>query len=185
MLKTYKFRIYPNNTTANTLQWVLDRCRELYNAALQERREAYKYAGKTISSYEQQNDLPEIKQIREEYQEIGSHVLQNVIKRVDLAYQAFFRRVKAGQTPGYPRFMGRNRYDSITYPDQAGWKFDGNILHLSKLGDIKVKLHRPIEGKIKTCTINREGVYWYVTVRRFGACFDNSIGVEGREQIPF
>ncbi len=164
MLKTYKFRIYPNNTTANTLQWVLDRCRELYNAALQERREAYKYAGKTISSYEQQNDLPEIKQIREEYQEIGSHVLQNVIKRVDLAYQAFFRRVKAGQTPGYPRFMGRNRYDSITYPDQAGWKFDGNILHLSKLGDIKVKLHRPIEGKIKTCTINREGVYWYVTL---------------------
>src|SRR5438045_755919 len=82
VIKAYKFRIYPNNTTENRLQWVLDRCRELYNAALQERKEAYKYAGKTISYYEQQNDLPEIKQIREEYQEIGSHVLQNVIKRV-------------------------------------------------------------------------------------------------------
>src|SRR6266700_729642 len=186
MLKAYKFRLYPNKITANKLQWVLDRCRELYNAALQERKEAYTYARKSMSYVEQSRSLTEIKaEDRREYQEIGSHVLQNALKRVDLAFQAFFRRIKAGETPGYPRFQGRNRYDSFCYPDHAGWKLDNKTLHLTKIGDLKVKLHRPVEGKMKTCTIKREGEHWYVIVRRFGACFDNSIGVEGREQIPF
>lgn len=162
VLKAYKFRIYPNKATANKLQWVLDRCRELYNAALQERKEAYKYAGKTIGVYEQKRDLVEIKQIREEYQEIGSHVLQDVMFRLDKAMQAFFRRVKSGETPGYPRFQGKNRYDSFCYPDRAGWKLDENLLHLTKIGNIKVKLHRPMIGKVKTCTIKREGDHWYV-----------------------
>jgi len=77
--------------------------------------------------------------------------------------QAFYRRCKAGEKPGYPRFQGKNRYDSFTYPDIAGWKLDGDRLRLSKIGSIKVKLHRPIEGKIKTTTIKREGEQWYVT----------------------
>jgi len=114
------------------------------------------------TNYDQQNDLPAIKAVREEYKQIGSHVLQNVLKRVESAYQAFFRRAKAGEKAGYPRFMSRNRYDSFCYPDQAGWKLEGNTLHLSKIGEIKVKLHRPIEGKMKTCTIKREGKHWDV-----------------------
>ncbi len=163
MLKAYKFRLYPNKITANKLQWVLDRCRELYNAALQERKEAYTYARKSMSYVEQSRSLTEIKaEDRREYQEIGSHVLQNALKRVDLAFQAFFRRIKAGETPGYPRFQGRNRYDSFCYPDHAGWKLDNKTLHLTKIGDLKVKLHRPVEGKMKTCTIKREGEHWYV-----------------------
>ncbi len=163
MLKAYKYRIYPNKASAQKLQWVLDRCRELYNAALQERKEAYKYAGKTIGVYEQKRDLVEIKQIRQEYQDIGSHVLQDVVFRLEKAMQAFFRRVKEGSKPGYPRFMGPNRYDSFCYPDKAGWKIEGCTLHLSKIGEIKVKLHRPLEGKVKTATIKREGDHWYVT----------------------
>lgn len=162
ILKAYKYRVYPNEAQAEKLQWVLDRCRELYNAALQERKEAYKYTGKSISYVEQSRSLTEIKaDIRTEYQDIGAHVLQDVLKRLDKAMQAFFRRVKQGEKPGYPRFMSKARYDSFTYPDKAGWKLQENRLHLSKLGSIKVKLHREIEGTVKTLTIKREGAHWY------------------------
>ena len=131
--------------------------------SLQERKEAYKYAGKSISKFEQMRSLTEIKaDIRTEYQDIGSHVLQDVIKRLDKAFDSFFRRIKAGETPGYPRFQGRNRYDSFCYPDASGWKIEEKILHLTNIGSIKIKLHREMNGKIKTCTIKREGDTWYV-----------------------
>jgi putative transposase len=163
MRKTYKYRLYPNKTTQKNLYFVLNRCRELYNAGLSERRDAYRIAGKSISYYDQQNDLPEIKhEIRPEYEDIAAHVLQDVLNRLHKAFQEFFRRCKNGEKPGYPRFQGRNRYDSFTYPDGAGWKFDGTHLHLSKIGSLKVKLHREIQGKIKTATIKREVDQWYV-----------------------
>jgi putative transposase len=164
MRKTFKYRIYPDKAMEKKLYWTLTRCRELYNAALSERRDAWKYAHQSINFYDQQNDLPEIKTaIREEYQDIAAHVLQDVLRRLDCAFQAFFRRVANGENPGYPRFQGRNRYDSFTYPDGAGWKFDGKTLHLSKIGQAQVRLHRPLEGKIKTVTIKREVDEWYVT----------------------
>lgn len=164
MRKTLKYRIYPTKETERKLFWTLTRCRELYNAALSERKDAYKYAGKSISYYDQQNDLPQIKaEIREEYQDIAAHVLQDVLRRLDKAFQHFFRRCRNGENPGFPRFQGRDRYDSFTYPDGAGWKFDGCSLHLTKIGKAKVKLHRPLEGKIKTVTIKREVDEWYVT----------------------
>ena len=163
-MKAFKYRLYPNEETEQRLQWVLGRCRELYNAALQERKEAYKMAGRSVSYYEQKRDLVEIKEeIRPEYQEIASHVLQDVILRVKKAYDSFFRRVKNGEKPGHPRFQGRDRYGSFTYPDIAGWKLEGNKLHLSKIGTVKIKLHRKLAGKIKTVTIKREGPHWYVT----------------------
>ncbi len=176
MRKAYKFRLYPKKNVEKKLYFVLNRCRELYNAALSERRDAYKYTGKSITYYDQQNDLPEIKhETREEYKDIAAHVLQDVLRRLDRAFQNFFHREALGQTPGYPRFQGRNRYDSFTYPDGAGWKFDGQYLHLSKIGSIKVKLHRPIEGTIKTVTIKREVDQWYV-------CF--SCEVAEPEKLP-
>jgi putative transposase len=162
-MKAFKYRLYVNKATEEKLTWTLDRCRELYNAALQERKEAYKMAGKSISYYEQKRDLVAIKEeIRPEYQEIASHVLQDVILRVKKAYDAFFRRVKHGEKSGYPRYQGKNRYESFTYPDHAGWKIEGNRLHLSKIGTAKINLHREIQGKIKTCTIRREGKHWSV-----------------------
>jgi putative transposase len=160
--KAYKFRLYPTRKQIASLQWTLNRCRELYNAALQERKEAYKYAKKSISKFEQMRDLTIIRnEIRTEYQEIGSHVLQDVIKRVDKAYQAFFRRVKNGEKPGYPRFQNEGRYCSFTYPDLQMWDLEGNKIHLHKIGSIKIKLHREIAGKVKTVTIKREGKHWY------------------------
>src|SRR5436190_12354987 len=164
--------VYANKATEQKLDWTLARCRELYNAGLSERKDAYKYAGKSISYYDQQNDLPVIKaEIREEYQDIAAHVLQDVLRRLNKAFDHFFRRCKNGENPGYPRFQGRNRYDSFTYPDGAGWKLTveeqgkklQGTLSLSKIGSMPVKLHRPIEGKIKTVTIKREVDQWYIT----------------------
>lgn len=161
-MKTYKFRLYPNKATAEKLQWTLDRCRELYNAALAERKEAYRMAGKSISYYDQKCDLVEIKnEIRPEYKEIGAHVLQDVILRVERTYRRFFLRVRSGEKGGFPRFKGRNWYDSFTYPDTKGLKVKEHHVTLSKIGDVKIKLHRKIEGTVKACTIKREGEQWY------------------------
>ena len=162
MLKAYKYRLYPTHKQANTLQWVLDRCRELYNAALQERRDAYRLVGKSITYCDQANQLPDIKAIREEYKDIHSQVLQDVLRKVDKAFKAFFARCKRGHTPGYPRYKARGHYDSFTYP-QAGFSLThDNRVCLSKIGSIKIKLHREIKGTIKTCTIKREGDAWFV-----------------------
>lgn len=186
MRKAFKVRLYPNATMEKKLYFSLNRCRELYNACLSERKDSYQKYERTqlrvnpetgqvvaatmvanqkvsaVTYYGQKRDLVDIKQEREEYQEIASHVLQDVILRVERAFQAFFRRRSSGQTPGYPRFKGRDRYDSFTYPDGAGWKLEGNTLHLTKIGDIKIKLHRPLIGTIKTVTIKREVDQWYV-----------------------
>ena len=190
-IKAYKYRLYANKQTMEKLHWVLDRCRELYNAALQERRDAYEIGVKrhpnyyddesrtrltrehAIGYYEQKRELVEIKEARPEYQEITSHVSQDVILRLKRAYDDFFRRVQNGEQPGYPRFQGRNRYDSFTYPDGAGWKLEAQKrptdkkgivkvnLRLTKIGTVKLHLHRDIKGRIKTVTIKREGEHWY------------------------
>ncbi|HLW03123.1 MAG TPA: transposase [Ktedonobacterales bacterium] len=159
--KACKYRLYPTHSQEQALHWTLARCRELYNVALQERRDAYRMRGVSIRCYDQINQLPSIKAARPEYADIHSQVLQDVLRRVDKAMQAFFRRGKLGQKPGYPRFQGRNRYDSFTYP-QAGFALAGERLTLSKMGDIKVRLHRPMVGQVKTCTIKRDADQWYV-----------------------
>jgi putative transposase len=161
MRKAYKFRLYPNKQQEEKLFWTLNRCRELYNAALSERKDAYRMAGKSISYYEQKRDLPEIKEIRPEYNDIYSQVLQDVLLRLKRAFDNFFRRVNEGQTPGYPRFQGRNGYDSFTYP-QSGIALKEKKITLSKIGTLRVKVHRKVEGTIKTCTIKHEAGQWYV-----------------------
>jgi len=166
MLKAFKYRLYPTKPQARDLERTLELCRQLYNAALQERREAYQKAGKTVGFYEQKRWLPEIRTELPEYKGIHSQVLQNVIERVDRAFQGFFRRVKAGQKPGYPRFKGKGRYDSFTFP-QAGatgvkLQEGGKRVFIYGVGSVKVKLHRPLEGKVKTATVKREGDHWYI-----------------------
>jgi putative transposase len=160
--QAYKFRLYPTKKQVQTLTSTLDRCRELFNAALQERRDAYRMVGKRINYYDQANQLPDIKEIREEYRDIHSQVLQDVLRKAHKAYEAFFARCKRGDTPGYPRFKGRNQFDSFTFP-QSGFSIThDNRVCLSKIGSVKGKLHREIKGSIKTCTIKREGDCWYV-----------------------
>ncbi|WP_372997288.1 RNA-guided endonuclease InsQ/TnpB family protein [Marinobacter sp.] len=116
------FKLYPNARQRQMLNEWLRLHAELYNAALQERIDAYRKAGKSISYYDQQNTLPAIKQDRPELVPLGSHALQETLRRLDRAFQAFFRRVKAGKTPGFPRFKSSRRFPGFSYPDPAGWK---------------------------------------------------------------
>ncbi|WP_248295269.1 helix-turn-helix domain-containing protein [Paraburkholderia sp. UYCP14C] len=116
------FKLYPNAREAKRLAGWIRLHRELYNAALEERIDAYRKCGKSVGYYEQQNALPEVKAARPEFVELGSHALQQTLRKLDLAFQGFFRRVKAGHTPGFPRFKGSKRFSGFCYPDPAGWK---------------------------------------------------------------
>lgn len=165
-LKTYKFRLYPTKAQITRLEQTLSLCRELYNAALQERRDAYRMQSVSLNYYDQANQLSGIKEVRPDLNEIHSQVLQDVLRRVQKAFDGFFRRIKAGVSSskvGYPRFQGYGRYNSFTYP-QTGWSLHNDKLTLSKIGqNIKVKLHRAVSGKVKTCTVKREnGDKWFV-----------------------
>ncbi len=163
--KTYKYKLEPTPEQAKQMTWMLDRCRELYNAGLQERRDAWKMRRVSINYYAQAEQLPGIKEVRPEYKEIHSQVLQDTLRRLDKAMQAFFRRVKSGATPGYPRFQGRNRFHSFTYPQyENGAKCDNGYLVLSKIGRIKVRWSRPLQGTPKTITISHEADGWYVVI---------------------
>ncbi|MFB9994793.1 RNA-guided endonuclease InsQ/TnpB family protein [Deinococcus oregonensis] len=110
--------------------------------------------------------LPEVKAALPEYVGVNAQVLQDVAKRLDKAYKSFFRRVKAGQKAGYPRFRGRDRYDSFTYPQpsQSSVSGDGKHVYLPKIGNVRIKLHRPFAGKLKTLAVKREGAEWYAVL---------------------
>lgn len=154
MLKAFRYRIYPTKRQETALNSTLALCCELYNAGLQERRDAYRTAGKNIGYNRQASQLSDIKQDRPEFKQIHSQVLQDALRRLDKAFVSFFRRVKQGETPGYPRFRASFRYDSFTYP-QGGYSIVNGRLSLCKVGHIKIKLHRPVEGQVKTCAIRR------------------------------
>jgi putative transposase len=160
-MKAYKYKLKPSAKIVAIFEsWLAILC-ELYNAALQERRDAYQINHLSINYLAQANQLPEIKTERPDLARVHSQVVQNVLKRVAFAFDNFFRRVKEGQKPGYPRFRSRPRYDSFTYP-QSGFSLKGKKLHLSKIGKVKLHLTRSIEGEIKTCTIKLEADGWYV-----------------------
>ncbi len=112
--KTYKYKLKPTPEQERVLDRTLMLCRHVYNAAIGERREAWGKCGVSVGYYQQKAELPDIKEAMPEYGEVNAQVLQDVVQRVDRAFQAFFRRVKSGETPGYPRFHGRNRYHSFT-----------------------------------------------------------------------
>jgi putative transposase len=160
----YKFRIYPSHAQKNKLEQTLWLCCELYNAALQERRDAYKVSMTSIGYHAQAIQLPEIKTIREDIRGVHSQVLQDTLRRLDKAFDAFFRRLKTKEKAGFPRFRSRLRYDSFTFP-QTGFAVKGGKLSLSKIGKVKIKLHREIEGKFKTRTITR------TSTGKWFACF--------------
>lgn len=165
-MRTYKYRLCPTKYQVQLLADTLESCRALYNCALEQRKLAYRQFGVSLNYYSQADELKEIKEYFPEYKQVHSQVLQDVLKRVDKAFQNFFHRLKSGKKPGYPRYKGYGWYDSFTYP-QSGFSLSDNSkgnqrLKLSKIGNIKVKLHRKIQGTVKTCTIKRELNNWYV-----------------------
>ena len=154
MRKTFKYRLRPTKAQETLMEQTLEECRWLYNHLLEQRKTAYEEREEPLSLYGQQETFPKLKAERPGLSSVHSQVLQNVAVRLDLAFKAFFRRVKDGENPGYPRFRGRGRYNSFCYP-QSGFKIKGDTLYLSKIGNVKVILHRPVEGTIKTCCISR------------------------------
>lgn len=142
--------------------------RELYNAALEERIRARK-AGRKLSVWDQKRELVEVRAVRPEYAAIHSHLLQNAIGRLDRSFRAFFTRCQIGAPRGYPRFKGKRRYNSFTFPDVVnnnGAKIvaGGKRVRLTGIGNVKVKLHRPIDGVARQATVSRRGDgHWYVT----------------------
>ena len=132
---------------------------------LHDRKTAYEDCNCGLSYYDQDRWLKYM-----DYQGVYAHVLKDVLKRVDKAFHNFFRRVKSGEEPGYPRFKGYGRYDSFTYPDasregsiKSGYNIKDGKLHLSKIGAIRIFQHRGLEGTVKTCTIKRDGDQWYAS----------------------
>ena len=165
MLKTYKYRLYPSKAQQLLLAQTLETCRRWYNTCLAERKEAYGNEKRSVSKFEQLRKVKELKRSNPYAENVHSHILQNVVQDLDKAFQSFFRRVKAGQTAGYPRFKGKNRFDSFGLKEYGnGFKIEGRRLKLSGIGRLRVRWHRPIEGEIKTVRICRQAGKWY-------ACF--------------
>ena len=145
------------------MQKVLDECRWLYNHFLEQRKTAWEQRQGSFSLYGQINMLPGLKKERPSLNAVHSQVLQNVAVRIDLAFKAFFRRVKAGDKPGYPRFKGVGWYDSFTYP-QTGYSLKANGVYLAKVGEVKTVIHRPTEGAFKMCCVKRTSTgKWFVS----------------------
>jgi putative transposase len=167
MLKTYEYRLYPTKQQERLLEQQLEECRWLYNHLLARRRNAWEQQQESLRYYDQATSLPALKAERPTLASVQSQVLQNVAVRLDLAFQAFFRRLKAGGPPGYPRFRGKGRYDSLTFPQvPVGCKLEADERHLriTNVGYIKILLHRPLDGAPKTATIRRSSTgKWYAS----------------------
>jgi len=161
--KTYQEKLRPTPTQERELERVLWCCRTLYNAALEHRITAWTRCHVSLTRYQQEAELKAIREAMPEYAAIHSHVLQDVLARLDKTYQAFFRRVQAGERAGFPRFRGRERYHSFTSKEYGnGARLDNGCLVLSKIGRIAVRWSRPVQGTIKTVTVSREADGWYV-----------------------
>ncbi|MFL5587233.1 MAG: RNA-guided endonuclease InsQ/TnpB family protein [Ktedonobacteraceae bacterium] len=165
MKKMFQYRLFPTKQQTTAIEQVLEECRWLYNETLAYRKNAWEQRQERVSWYESKARIPVLKQERPTLKQVHSQVLQNVTERVELAFQAFFRRLREdAQESGYPRFKGQGRYDSFTFT-QSGFSITHDErLCLSKIGSLKMVYHRPIKGKVKTCTIHRSATgKWYVS----------------------
>jgi len=162
--KTYQEKLRPTPTQERELEAVLWRCRTLYNTALEQRISLWKQRGVSLTRYQQEAELKALRADLPEYAALHSHILQDVLARLDKTYQAFFRRLAHGEKPGFPRFQGKDRYHSFTYKEVGnGARLDNGYLVLSKIGRIAVRWSRPIEGTSKTVTVSKEADGWYVS----------------------
>jgi len=172
MRQAFLYRLYVNETQSDKLDNLLRLARQLYNAALQQRRDAWKYQHKSLNYYDQANQLKEVRNEIPEFAQLNFSAAQDMLRRLDKSFKAFFRRVKSGEVAGFPRFKGRDRFDSITFPTYGdGIKIKGGRLYVQNVGLLKIKIHRVLEGEINTVTIKRECGKWY-------AVFSNTVEIK-------
>lgn len=163
IIRRVTFRLYPSNAQLKILSYWRCLHKDLYNAAVANRKTQYKHFKKSVDYYEQQNCLPDFKEVWHEYKQLGSHALQATLKRVDMAYQRFFKGIG-----GYPRFKSIRYYSGWSYPCLAGWKALTNgkngHLELSNLGKIQIRGTARQWGKPTTCTIVYRNSNWYASI---------------------
>jgi len=162
--KTFLYRLYPSKPQSRLLDSTLETCRHWYNACLAERKTAYEQEQRTVGKYDQLARVKDVKATNPYAKNVHSHVLQTVVQDLDKAFDAFFRRVKAQQKAGYPRFKGRKRWHSFGFKELGnGFKVDGRRLKLSGIGRVAIRWHRPIKGEIKTLRISKKAGKWYAS----------------------
>ena len=163
MRKAYKYRIYPTRSQTMLLNQELAAAQSLYNAALEQRRTAWKRRRLSLSYFDQAKELKELR-ASDIQTPANFSACQDVLRRLDKAFQAFFRRLKKGDKPGFPRFRSKDRYDSLTFPSYGdGCRIkDNHKLYLQGVGELRVKWHRQINGKVKTVTVRRHAGRWHV-----------------------
>lgn len=170
--------MYPRKSQVVELETILDGHRELYNAAIQERSDAWEQCRKSISYYDQANQIKEIRSIREDIANLNFSSMQQTLRRVNKAFQSFFSRIKNGYKSGYPRFKSKRRFNSIAFVWKDGTRIKSNRLHIHGVSEpIKIKQHReiPDNGKIKQLVIKREAS------GKWHACFQIKITDEYAE----
>jgi putative transposase len=164
-LKAFKYRLYPTPVQERQLFQVLNVCRAWYNLCLAERKWSYEIDGRSVSKSEQERTGVDYRKTFPQAQIVFSQTMQTVCDDLDKAFQAFFRRVKAGEKTGYPRFKGRQHFHSFAFKQfGAGARLDGRRLKLYGIGRVAVRWHRALEGTIKTVRIIHKADCWY-------ACF--------------
>ena len=154
IIKTYRFRLYPSRKQAYQLDEFLGIARFAYNRQLELKVNSYKENKKNLAQFDLNNSLISLKKENPFLCKLHSQVLQNINQRIAYAFSSFFNNIKNKSKAGFPRFKSKNRYDSLTYP-QSGFGIKNNKLCLSKVGEIKIKLHRGIKGEIKNLIIKR------------------------------
>jgi putative transposase len=163
--KAFKYRLYPTASQEQALAEMLDTHRHLYNQALAERKTAREVERRSVTYGQQSGHLKEERTRNAYLARTNFSSCQATLRRLDRAFQGFFRRLQAGEKPGYPRFKGRNRYDTVEFPSYGdGCKLDGSRVYFQHIGSVKVKLHRPVEGTIKTISFKREADGWHVVL---------------------
>ena len=181
MRRAFKFRLWTNANQERELDIALETHRRLYNECLDYRQLAYEMFGASIGYADCSRWYKHQRESNPFYARINFSSAQATMRRLDKAFQAFFRRVKSGEKPGYPRFKGRDYFDSIEFPAYGdGIRLTSDRLRVQNVGTIKVKLHREIEGKIKTVTLKREAGKWYAVF----SCDLGDVAIEPSKNPP-
>lgn len=165
MRKSFKFRFYPNRNQERELGIMLESHRRLYNACLEQRKLAYEEDGITVNYYDQAKWFTNQRFVNGWFKKLNASTAQATMRRLDKAFKAFFRRVKSGDKPGYPRFKATHRFNSIEFPNYGdGIRLKDGRLRIQHVGKVKVKQHRAVEDKVKTATLKTEDNKWYVVL---------------------
>jgi len=173
VIRTYKYRLYPTNAQARQLDCLLWQGRTLYNAALEQRITTYQETGESLKYVDQWPHFRDLRNANPDtLGQLNATSVQQMLRRLDKAFAAFFRRLKQGEKPGFPRFKGRSRFNSLEYRYGDGCKlrFDDTeraLFYVQNVGEIKVKYHRPLppNAAIKHVILKRSGRKWYVCLQ--------------------